>query len=102
MTFGQLIRQAREARGWSRATLAVKIGEVGDPPKTYGDTKLATLERDMVRYVSPALVRRLVEVLNLEPRAAWRAAYPEVAEGLDPDFRGPTTTSSACNTFLAA
>ncbi|SRR6266540_1058043 len=82
MTLGQLIRREREARGWSRSTLAVKVGEIGDPPTTYGDTKLAALEKDLVRYINPALVRRLVEVLELDPEEAWRAAYPEVAEAV--------------------
>lgn len=82
MTFGQLIRQEREVRGWSRATLGVKIGEIGDPPTTYGDTKLAALEKDLVQSLKPALVRRLIEVLELDPETAWRAAYPEVAEAV--------------------
>jgi transcriptional regulator with XRE-family HTH domain len=80
MTLGQLIRREREARGWSRATLAVKLGEIGDPPTTYGDTKLGALEKDLVRYINPDLVRRLIEVLELDPDEAVEAAYPEVVE----------------------
>jgi len=82
MTLGQLIRREREVRGWSRSRLGVKLGEIGDPPTTYGDTKIGALEKDLVRYISPDLVRRLIEVLELDPVAAWRAAYPEVAEAL--------------------
>ena len=81
-TFGQLVRDAREARGWSRATLGVEIGRIGEPLRAHGDTQIARLERDWRRWQDPDLVRRLIEVLELDPVEAWRATYPEVVEAV--------------------
>ena len=77
-TFGQFVRTAREARGWSRATLSVRLGEVGEKRQTYGDMQVTRIERDDRRYLDPALVARLIEVLDLDAGEAWAAAYPDI------------------------
>lgn len=79
-TFGQLVRAAREAKRWSRSDLGVELGRING--KTFGDSKVQRLENDWQVHKAPALVRRLVEVLGLDPAMAWGLAYPETAAAL--------------------
>ncbi len=97
LTFGQLVRAAREVHAWSRSDLGVLLGNLGtgDSPRTFGDSKIQRLENDQLRYLNPGLVRRLIEVLELEPEAAWRAAYPEVAEAVLTAVGGPRPARAA-------
>lgn len=64
---GQRIREARERRGWSRATLATMVGPVGDPPKGRRDTQIARWEAGET---------------NLTAEEAWRLA--DLFAELDP------------------
>jgi len=70
--FGQMIEAARLERGWTRSKLAAGIGILPD-----GSALDATQVRRLVeggRVLDPDLIRRLIELLGLDPAEAWEAS----------------------------
>jgi transcriptional regulator with XRE-family HTH domain len=63
-SFGQLVRSAREGRGWSQAELGVKVGRSG-----VQISRVENGERD----ASLELFHKLLRVLGLDPKAAHDA-----------------------------
>jgi hypothetical protein len=80
--FGRLVDQAMTAKGMSQDRLAVLVGELPDGRVLNG--KQVSRIREGQRRLDTWLVGRLIELLDLDPPAAWHAAglWPE---GLDPE-----------------
>jgi len=81
-TFGELVAEALDRKGWSDYQLTSAIGLLpGD--KAFNPTQVRRLKRGERRNLSRPLVARLIELLELDPITAWHAAglWPE---GVDP------------------
>jgi hypothetical protein len=81
MTFGQMVRSARRARKWSAARLGVEVG-LRAPELTMGEAQVRRIEGDDRVSLPSRLVAMLIEVLELNPDEAVRAAYPEVVDAV--------------------
>lgn len=95
-TFGELISEARKAKGWSQKELALNILKEDDKP--ISPQYLNDLERDRRGAPSDHLIREFARVLDLNTDALYFSAgefSPDIRE-LDPD---PATLIKAIAAF---
>ena len=71
-SFGRLVDEARQRKGWGLNRLTVELGTVEG--QILNATQLKRLFDGERRYLAPKWVQRCIERLDLDPAEAWAAA----------------------------
>lgn len=72
-TFADMVDEAMRRKGWGYGRLSVKLGELPDG-SILNATQIRRLRRGQRQNLTPELVQRLIDVLDLDAAEAWEAA----------------------------